>query len=155
LENDGSVKVDEYLQAHQDFYAAGDIASFPYRGKYVRIEHWRVAEQQGRVAGFNMAGKKNKFLKQPFFWTQQAGLNLRYVGHTEKWDDTYTKGDITSKEFIVFLSSNGNVQAVIGNNKDTEMDAVEFLMLNNKMPTMQELKESTIDLIKLVNNLSP
>ncbi len=39
-------------------FAAGDIATFPYGGNNIRIEHWRLAEQMGRIAGFNMAGKK-------------------------------------------------------------------------------------------------
>ncbi|HEX9739450.1 MAG TPA: FAD-dependent oxidoreductase [Ignavibacteriaceae bacterium] len=150
IEKDGSIKVDEYLQASDDVYAAGDVASFPYNGSHVGIEHWRVAEQQGRIAGFNMAGKKMKFKKQPFFWTQQAGLNLRYVGYAKEWDDTITLGNINSKEFITFLVKNGKVEAAIGNNRDTEMAAVEFLLLNNKMPSTHKLKNG-VDLIKLVN----
>ncbi len=151
LEKDGSIKVNEYLQAAEDVFASGDIAAFPYNGNYIRIEHWRVAEQQGRIAGFNMAGKKIKFDKQPFFWTEQAGLNIRYVGHAKDWDETITWGDINSKEFILFLAKNNEVAAAIGSNRDTEMAAIEFLMLNNKMPSLSELKNKSVDLVKLAN----
>jgi NADPH-dependent 2,4-dienoyl-CoA reductase/sulfur reductase-like enzyme/nitrite reductase/ring-hydroxylating ferredoxin subunit len=149
LEKDGSIKVDEYLQAAENVFASGDIATFPYNGNYIRIEHWRVAEQQGRIAGFNMAGKKIKFDKQPFFWTQQAGLNIRYIGYAKEWDETITWGDINSKEFITFLVKNNKVAAAIGNNRDVEIAAIEFLMLNNKVPSATELKEKEIDLVKL------
>jgi len=152
LEKDGSVKVNEYLQAAEDVYAAGDIASFPFNNKLIRIEHWRFAEQQGRVAGFNMAGKNIKFNKQPFFWTEQAGLNLRYVGYADNWDESLILGDLDSKEFILFLSENGKIKAAIGNNKDTEMDAVEILMNENRMPSLNELKEKQVNLVQLVNN---
>ncbi len=149
-EKDGSVKVDEYLKTSEDIYAAGDVATFPYKQKAIRIEHWRVAEQQGRVAGFNMSGKKIKFNKVPFFWTQQAGLNLRYVGNSKGWDEIITWGDISKKEFISFFIKNNNVEAAIGNNKDKEMDTIEFLMLNNKMPSIENIKKSEFDLSGLL-----
>jgi NADPH-dependent 2,4-dienoyl-CoA reductase/sulfur reductase-like enzyme/nitrite reductase/ring-hydroxylating ferredoxin subunit len=151
FEKDGSIKVDEYLQAAEDVYASGDIATFPYNGNNIRVEHWRLAEQQGRVAGFNMAGKKIKFTKQPFFWTAQAGLNIRYVGNAKEWDETITWGDVNSKEFITFLIKNNKVAAAVGNNRDTEMAAIEQLMLHNKMPSAGEIKSNKIDLVKLAS----
>lgn len=149
-EKSGSIKVDEYLRVSDDIYAAGDVASFPFNGNYVRIEHWRVAEQQGRVAGYNMAGKKIKFNKVPFFWTEQAGLTLRYVGYAKEWDNSVVWGDINSKEFITFLVKNNKVEAAMGSGKDRELDAIEFLMQNNKMPSADKLKNG-IDLIKMLN----
>ncbi|HSP86631.1 MAG TPA: FAD-dependent oxidoreductase [Ignavibacteriaceae bacterium] len=150
LEKDGSIKVDEYLQAAEDVFVSGDIATFPYNDNNIRIEHWRVAEQQGRIAGFNMAGKKIKFDKQPFFWTEQAGLNLRYVGHAKDWDEIITWGEIKSTEFISFLIKNNKVAAAIGNKRDTEMTAIEVLMLNKKIPSASELRKE-IDLVKLAS----
>ena len=52
LEPDGSVRVDQYMRVREGVYAAGDIASFPdwCTGEHIRIEHWRLAEQHGRVA---------------------------------------------------------------------------------------------------------
>src|ERR1044071_2426773 len=57
LHRDGGVIVDEYMRAAEDVYAAGDIAYFPNprTGERQRIEHWRTAMQQGRVAAHNMA----------------------------------------------------------------------------------------------------
>ena len=150
LEKDGSIKVDEYLRADEDTFAAGDIATFPYNGNNIRIEHWRLAEQMGRIAGFNMAGKKIKFNKQPFFWTAQAGLNIRYAGYAKDWDETITWGNINSKEFITFLVKNNKVAAVIGSNRNAEIVAGEFLLLNNKMPSASDLKGKEIDLVGLV-----
>jgi len=47
------------VKGFEGIYAAGDIARFPYHFEEdlsVRIEHWSVAEQQGRVAAKNIAG---------------------------------------------------------------------------------------------------
>ena len=143
LEKDGSIKVDEYLQVNENVFVAGDIATFPYNNANVRIEHWRLAEQMGRIAGFNMAGKKIKFNKQPYFWTVQSGVNFRYVGHSKNWDETVTWGNINSKNFLTFFIKNNKAEAAMGCNRDREMDAVEFLLLNNKMPTASDLRSDT------------
>jgi len=79
---DGSVPVDDRFHAGNDIFAAGDIATFPYHysGDRVRIEHWAVAEQQGRIAGHNMAGKSLPYTGIPFFWTNQCDLYFRMWG---------------------------------------------------------------------------
>ena len=143
LEKDGSIKVDEYLQVNENTFVAGDIATFPYNNANIRIEHWRLAEQMGRIAGFNMAGKKIKFRKEPYFWTVQSGVSFRYVGHSKDWDETITRGNINSKDFVTFFVKDNKVEAAIGCNRDREMDAVEFLLLNNKMPAASDLRSDT------------
>ena len=64
LEKDGSILVDRNLKVKQfdNIYAGGDIARYEYEFNSghegtVRVEHWNVASQHGRVAARNMAGK--------------------------------------------------------------------------------------------------
>lgn len=149
LNPDGSLKVDQYFQAAKDVYAAGDIASFPdwRTGEYMRIEHWRTAEQQGRIAAHNMAGKKTAYNSVPFFWTTQSGLNLRYVGHVKNWDDIIIHGDLSSIEFIAFYVKNNRVLAAAGNKRDKEIAAIEELMRLNKLLTPEELENNRVDLL--------
>src|SRR3989441_209854 len=73
LHQDGGVIVDEHLCAADGVYAAGDIAYFPnpLTGEHQRIEHWRTAMQQGRIAAHNMAGKEKSYDGGPFFLTRQ------------------------------------------------------------------------------------
>ncbi len=152
LNPDGGIKVDQYFQAAKDVYAAGDIASFPdwRTGEYIRIEHWRTAEQQGRIAAHNMAGKKTAYNSVPFFWTTQAGLNLRYVGHTNNWDNIIIHGDLSSREFIAFYVKDNRVVAAAGNKRDKEIAAIEELIRLNKLPTPEALKSSQVDLLDLI-----
>lgn len=74
----------------------GDVARYPYHltGEQVRIEHWNVAQNQGRtVAGVIMAlnSEQNEtlpiFKQIPYFWTVQFGKSIRYVGHATSYDD--------------------------------------------------------------------
>lgn len=60
-------------------YAAGDIATFPYykTGEDIRVEHWDVAMQQGRIAAKHMMGKMVPYDSVPFFWTMLLGKSVR------------------------------------------------------------------------------
>lgn len=154
LNPDGSLKVDEYLSAAKDVYAAGDIVSFPnaVTGERTRIEHWRTAEQQGKIAALNMLGKNVPYSSVPFFWTAQAGLELRYVGHANTWDYTITWGDVADKDFITFYISGDKVAAAAGNNRDAEMAAIEELMRTGRMPLPEILEKYPIDLADLLSS---
>ena len=150
-QRDGSLKVDQYFHAANDVYAAGDIATFPYwySGSDIRIEHWRTAERQGRIAAHNMTGKKTNFGSIPFFWTVQAGITLRYVGHVKEWDEIVVSGSIADKNFISYYVKNNKVQAAAGCNHDHEMTIIEELMRLDRMPSPDRLKNGPIDLITL------
>ncbi len=116
LGKNGSIDVNNYFEAGENIYAAGDIVNFhnSITNTQMRIEHFRTAEQQGRIAGFNMAGVKTEFKSIPFFWTAQAGIALRYVGHAEKWSEIITWGDIQSQNFISFYFQDDLLLAAAG-----------------------------------------
>ncbi|MEH1890266.1 MAG: FAD-dependent oxidoreductase [Nostoc sp.] len=153
---DGSVVVDEYLRAADGVYAAGDIARYPdwRTSESLRVEHWRVAAQQGRIAAHNMAGKAVKFRGLPLFWTMQFKFPLRYIGHAQSWDEIIVDGDLQKQEFIAFYVKNNQVLAVATSHKDTETAAISELMRLNQTLTVEELRRGTVDLIQRqpVNN---
>ncbi len=121
-------------------------------GKHVRIEHWRTAEQEGIHAAVNMLENGIPSIFVPFFWTAQAGLNFRYVGHVESWDYLITRGDVSKKDFITFFVCQDKVLAAAGNKRDREMAAIEELLRLGKMPNPDKLKNTSLDLLKLINN---
>src|SRR5690606_19744560 len=102
LEADSGVITDEYFQVSgcPDIWAAGDIAKFPYKLQpnlpdLIRIEHWDVAQQQGRIAGTNMVASFLKgdntvqatpYKSVPFFFTMQYGKSVRYAGAGHGYD---------------------------------------------------------------------
>lgn len=143
LNQDGSVSVDEKFRVAEDLYAAGDIARFTYRvtGEEVRIEHWRLAEQHGRLAAQNMVGKEKEFKSVPFFWTRQFGFSLQYVGYVSDWDDIIVRGDIPSRNFVAFYSKDGAIAAVAGCNNSLEMGTIAELIEMGDMPSVEEIQE--------------
>ncbi|AFY96594.1 FAD-dependent oxidoreductase [Chamaesiphon minutus] len=140
---DRSVPVDEYLCAAAGVYAAGDIARFPdwRTSESMRVEHWRIAAQHGRIAAYNMAGIPTKFRGIPVFWSMQFELPIRYVGHATEWDEVIIDGDLNRREFIAFYIKDDRVLAAASSKRDTETAAIAELLRIDKMPAPNELRQ--------------
>ena len=127
--------VDAGLRVADGLYAAGDIARFPLRGDGapIRVAHWRVAEQHGRVAALNMLGYGMSYDAVPVFWTSQYLKRLDYVGHVSEWDEIVLHGDLGEPEFIAYYVKDGHVAAAAGLDRDRDMAAlIELLTLRRQ-----------------------
>jgi len=118
MNEDGSLKVDKYLQADEGIYAVGDIASFPMDGKSTRIEHWRVAQQQGRTAARNMLGEQEAFDRVPFFWTQHFGTRFEHLGYPDKWDNIDIIGSLEEQDFVALFGLKNHLVGVVATGRE-------------------------------------
>jgi NADPH-dependent 2,4-dienoyl-CoA reductase/sulfur reductase-like enzyme len=113
LRVDRGVVVDEYLRTSApDVFAAGDIARYPAGGSSQRIEHWVVAQEQGRTAARNMLGLAERYRAVPFFWSQHYDVPINYVGHAEGWERIDVAGDIAGRNAVVAYRSGGRITAI-------------------------------------------
>jgi NADPH-dependent 2,4-dienoyl-CoA reductase/sulfur reductase-like enzyme/nitrite reductase/ring-hydroxylating ferredoxin subunit len=153
LDETGAVVVDSRMCAADGIYAAGDIVNFVDRrtGERARIEHWRTAQQQGRTAARNMAGRDSVFEGVPFFWTRQFDTGLLYVGRASSWDTIVYRGDVPAQDFLAFYINDGRVRAVAGMNRDREMAAAEELMRLGRMPTAEQLEMDDLSLVETLH----
>jgi len=128
--DDGSISVDASLRAADRLYAGGDIARFPLfgDGEPTRVEHWRVAQQHGRVAALNMLGQTTRYEAVPVFWTIQYLKRLDYIGHAAKWDDIVVHGDLGKPEFLAYYVKDGRVAAAAGLDRDQDTAALIVLL---------------------------
>jgi NADPH-dependent 2,4-dienoyl-CoA reductase/sulfur reductase-like enzyme/nitrite reductase/ring-hydroxylating ferredoxin subunit len=149
---DGSIVVDAYLQAVEGVFAAGDVARYPdaRSDKEVRIEHWRLAAQHGRITARNMLGQQVPFKGVPFFWTKQFSMNLHYVGHAESWDDIIIHGDLSGLEFMAFYVEANQIMAVAACGYTQELIAIEELMRLFQLPPADVLQQGPVDWLNLL-----
>jgi 3-phenylpropionate/trans-cinnamate dioxygenase ferredoxin reductase subunit len=76
-------------------YAAGDCAAFWSRryGRRLRVEHWDTALHSPTVAAANTLGAEQDYDPVPYFWSEQFGRMVQYVGHHEPEDRLIWRGD--------------------------------------------------------------
>jgi NADPH-dependent 2,4-dienoyl-CoA reductase/sulfur reductase-like enzyme/nitrite reductase/ring-hydroxylating ferredoxin subunit len=124
LAKDGSVATDRTLRVARRVWVAGDVASVDG----MRIEHWRVALQQGMFAARKMLGDPSKFDGVPFFWTAQFDKQISYLGHADSWDEIVYDGSVPRFEFLAFFVKNRRVVAAASCGRDSETALLAELM---------------------------
>jgi NADPH-dependent 2,4-dienoyl-CoA reductase/sulfur reductase-like enzyme len=108
-----------------DIYACGDAASTfrPVLGRRVRVEHWTSAAGQGAAVAHAVLGRDQPHDDPPFFWSDQLGLRLQYVGHGEGWKRAVLEGDSASFS-VRYLSEDGRLVAGLLANRPRETAAL-------------------------------
>ncbi len=139
---DGSVIVDAFLQATDGLFVAGDAARFPdwRTGAPIRIEHWRLAAQHGRLAGANAAGAHRPYQDVPFFWTRQFGVSLQYLGYVDAWDEVVLDGDPSARKFLAFYLRKDQIWAVAGMGRGYDMARLHGLLLESPLPSVEDVR---------------
>jgi len=109
-------------------YAAGDASAVFHDGAPRRIEHWRHAEVQGRIAALAMMGHDTPNVPLPWFWTQQFGKKIELLGWGESFDNVALEGDIRGFRFLATYLKDGKPIALAGSGHAAEMAlaAIDF-----------------------------
>jgi 3-phenylpropionate/trans-cinnamate dioxygenase ferredoxin reductase component len=93
---DNGVAVDAQLRTSvPGVFAAGDCASF-WSGRYqqrLRVEHWDVALHGPEVVAANVLGGSAEYDPVPYFWSEQFGRMVQYVGWHGGADRFLWRGD--------------------------------------------------------------
>jgi 3-phenylpropionate/trans-cinnamate dioxygenase ferredoxin reductase subunit len=112
IEN-GIVVNDTLETSLPDVFAAGDVANawHPFFGRYVRVEHWANALNQGPAAARAMLGHDTPFERLPYFFSDQYDVGMEYSGLATDWDQVVIRGDLEQREFIAFWIAEEKVLA--------------------------------------------
>ncbi len=104
-------------------YAAGDVTRWPNQlfGEEMRVEHWTNASEQGAHAARNLLAAKGRgglvtpYAPVPFFWSDQYGLRIQFVGRAGEDDEVrVVHGTIAEREFVALYGRGGRLRGALG-----------------------------------------
>lgn len=101
---DNGIRVDEFCQTSAPgIYAAGDCASFPWRGQRIRLESVGNAIDQAEAAAANMLGQASAYQAKPWFWSDQFDVKLQIAGLSRDYDRVVQRaGSGSARSFWYF-----------------------------------------------------
>ena len=113
---DNGIVVDAGLESSlPGVYAVGDCASF-WSGRYqrqLRVEHWDVALHSPEVAAANIAGGRERYDPVPYFWSEQFGRMVQYVGWHGGADQVVWRGTPSAPKWAVCWLAGGRLVAAL------------------------------------------
>jgi NADPH-dependent 2,4-dienoyl-CoA reductase/sulfur reductase-like enzyme len=112
---DGIVVDDRLRTSHEDVFAAGDGASFPYAalGRSVRVEHWDNASAQGQCAGRNMAGADEPYLHMPYFFSDLFEFGYEAVGEVDTRLEMVADWQVEHRKGVIYYLAGGRVRGAM------------------------------------------
>jgi 3-phenylpropionate/trans-cinnamate dioxygenase ferredoxin reductase component len=113
---DNGIAVDAELRTTvSDVFAAGDCASF-WSDRYdhrLRFEHWDVALHAPEVVAANILGGSARYDPVPYFWSEQFGRMVQYVGWHGGADTLIWRGRPTEAKWAVCWLAGERLVAVL------------------------------------------
>ena len=101
IELDNGIKSDTYgATSAPHVWAAGDCASFPYRGERIRLESVPNAIDQAECVAENIMGAGKDYVAKPWFWSDQYDVKLQIAGLNTGYDTVVARrGDGQTASF--------------------------------------------------------
>jgi len=142
LDVGNGIVVNEYLEtSHPGIYAAGDNALFPYRvlGQTMRVEHWDHALNQGKWAGRNMAGAREPFTYQPYFFSDLFEFGYEATGEVDSRLETFADWQKENDTGVIYYLRDGKVRGVMMCNVWDKVEMARELIRNEERITPEKL----------------
>jgi NADPH-dependent 2,4-dienoyl-CoA reductase/sulfur reductase-like enzyme len=143
LKVEDGILVDPFLQTSApDVFAAGDVAAFhnPALDQRLRVEHEDNANTMGKIAGRNMAGKRERYDHLPFFYSDLFDLGYEAVGELDSRLETVTDWKTVNREGVIYYLHEGRVRGVLLWNTWGQVDAARQLIAEHRKFEPGELR---------------
>jgi NADPH-dependent 2,4-dienoyl-CoA reductase/sulfur reductase-like enzyme len=130
---------------YEGVYACGDVASSWRRslGRHQRMEHWTSAAGQAAAVARTILGEESVHDDVPFFWSDQFGLRLQYVGFAAEWAriEVDEEGDTFS---VRYLDEADRLLAALVANRPREVGALRRELASSSRTPSRELELETV-----------
>jgi 3-phenylpropionate/trans-cinnamate dioxygenase ferredoxin reductase subunit len=152
----GGILVDEQCRTSMErVYAAGDVARHFHRGvgEQVRVEHYDHASRHGAVASRNMLGEPAAYEESHWFWSDQFGHNLQYVGHAGRQDRIVVRGSLEDEAWTAFFVADDRVTAAFALDSGEDIAVARELISARALLPDQVLADREVDLFEACEEL--
>ncbi|MGI9401128.1 MAG: NAD(P)/FAD-dependent oxidoreductase [Rhizobiaceae bacterium] len=113
IETDNGIVVDASTRtSNPDIHAAGDCASFKFRGVRIRLESVQNAIDQAEAAAHVVAGAEVTYNPVPWFWSDQYDCKLQIAGFNMGYESTVVRPGSREGSHSIWYFDSGNFIAV-------------------------------------------
>jgi 3-phenylpropionate/trans-cinnamate dioxygenase ferredoxin reductase subunit len=147
---DNGIMTDSYGRTSDSrIWAAGDCASFPWKGARIRLESVGNAIDQAEIVADNIMGANTPYAAKPWFWSDQYDIKLQIAGLNAGYDRIVTrKGDGGAISFWYYSGS--TLLALDAMNDPRAYMVGKRLIEAGKSPDPALISDSTTDLKDLL-----
>ena len=125
-----------------DVFAAGDIAEYDsvVHQKRLRIEHWDVAENQGKTAARSMMGSDEPHDVVPYFFSDLSDWTwMEYVGPAYDWTEEIVRGSIEEGKFTVWYLDGDRLAGALAVDRSDDLERARELIKSREPVDREEL----------------
>ena len=133
-----------------NIWAAGDCASFPWKGQRIRLESVQNAIDQAECVAENIMGAEKEYLPTPWFWSDQYDAKLQIAGLCSGYDRVVVRPGRTYDSISHWYYRGSELLAVDAVNDSRAYMVGKRLLETGKTATPEETANPDCDLKSLL-----
>ena len=151
LATDNGIAVDAHCRtSNPHIFAAGDCASFPFKGQRLRLESVQNAIDHGEAMALSMLGEDTPYEPVPWFWSNQYDMRLQITGLSQgATREVLREGDSGGPASIWYYRDD-TLLAVDALNEPRAFMVAKRLLLSGTSPDPAQISDPGFDLKKLI-----
>ncbi|MEL6118385.1 MAG: FAD-dependent oxidoreductase [Pseudomonadota bacterium] len=151
VEVENGIKTDEFCRTSDpNIWAAGDCASFLFRGQRVRLESVPNAHDMAECVAENIMGAEKTYVAQPWFWSDQYDIKLQISGLNTGYDQVITRPDGKGKGVSFWYFKGDELLAVDAVNEPRAYMVGKRLIDAGKSPSPDQIADTGLELKTLL-----
>ncbi len=132
--------------------AVGDCTSWESRLFDVRIQmaHWDHALRSPGTAVASLLGADAVYDAVPYFWSDQFGRSLQYLGHHIEGDDVVMRGESSADDWSMCWLRDGRLVALLSVGKPRDISHGRRVIASQHRVDRLKLQDATVEVVEAV-----
>ncbi|QIE43723.1 FAD-dependent oxidoreductase (plasmid) [Rhodobacteraceae bacterium SC52] len=146
---DNGIAVDALGQTSASgVFAAGDCASFPYKGGRLRLESVPNAIEHAEATAAAMLGGTDPYVAKPWFWSDQYDVKLQIAGLNTGYDNVVVRDDAGARSHWYF--GNDQLLSVDAMNNPRAYMVAKRMIEAGQSPSPDRVADTSLSLKELM-----